>query len=234
VSAGARIKKVLLMMHESKSTYIPAAGLGFLTRFYDPLVRITCREVYFKKRMLDLAEIRPDQTVLDVGCGTGTLLIQIHRLQNSVKLFGLDGDPEILSIAESKAEHTGAGANWLHAYSTSIPLEDNSMDLVTNSLMIHHLMPDDKSKTFTEMYRVLKPGGKLVLVDWGKPSNLFFRGLFKFIRVLDGHPNTSDHLHGNIPQRIRDSGFADVEIKEKINTMLGTLDLITAKKPINH
>jgi len=222
------------MMHESESTYIPAAGLDFLTRFYDPLVRITCREEYFKERMLDLAEIRPGQTVLDVGCGTGTLLIQIHRQQNSVKLFGLDGDPEILSIAESKAEKTGAGITWLHAYSTSIPLEDNTRDLVTNSLMIHHLRPDDKSKTFAEMYRVLKPGGKLVLVDWGKPSNLFFRGLFKFIRVLDGHPNTFDHLHGKIPQLIRDSGFADVEIKGKINTMLGTLNLITAKKPINH
>jgi SAM-dependent methyltransferase len=98
MSAGSGIKKVLLIMTESKSTYIPAAGLGFLTRFYDPLVRITCREVYFKKRMLELAEIRPDQTVLDVGCGTGTLLIQIHRQQNSVKLFGLDGDSEIKPI----------------------------------------------------------------------------------------------------------------------------------------
>jgi 2-polyprenyl-3-methyl-5-hydroxy-6-metoxy-1,4-benzoquinol methylase len=210
--------------------YIPAAGFGFLTRLYDPLVRITCRETYFKKRLIETAEIKPGQHLLDVGCGTGTLLMQIHQFKASVYLHGLDGDADILKLAHEKVRNTDANINWLHAYSTNIPVEDASMDIVTNSLMIHHLMPDQKMETFREMYRVLKPGGRMVLVDWGKPSNMLFRSLFKFIRILDGHPNTLNHLNGEIPEMIKNADFRDVQIIEKINTTFGTLDLITATK----
>ncbi len=216
-----------------KKKYIPAAGFRFLTRLYDPIVRITCRETYFKKRMMEQLQPQQGSSVLDVGCGTGTLLLQIRSVHKNLSLYGLDGDSDILSIAATKANSTGASVNWIHAYSTEIPLEDNRMDKVANSLMIHHLMPEDKMATFREIHRVLKPGGRLVLVDWGKPSNIFFRALFKFIRLLDGHANTLDHLKGNIPDMIQTAGFEQVQITEKINTMLGTLDLITANKPIN-
>lgn len=218
------------MATQNNSNYVPAAGFKMLTRFYDPLVRITCREVYFKRRMLELVELQPGENVLDAGCGTGTLLLQISKHHPNALLHGLDGDGRILAIAKNKARQSGAEINWIEAFSTDIPLSDDSIDLVTNSLMVHHLLPADKKSTFAEMLRVLKSGGKLILVDWGKPSNPVFRGLFKFIRILDGHPNTYDHLNGNIPQLIGNAGFVNVEIKEKINTMLGTLDLITAQK----
>lgn len=210
---------------------MPAAGFKFLSRLYDPLVRITCRETYFKKRMIETAEIKPGQQILDVGCGTGTLLMQIHSQNGSVDLHGLDGDPEILNMARHKAEAASADVNWIQAYSTEIPLANNSLDLVTNSLMIHHLIPDDKIKTFNEIHRVMKPGGRLVLADWGKPSNLLYRILFKFIRILDGHKNTLDHLNGKIPVMIQSAGFEQVKITENIDTIFGTLDLVTAQKP---
>ncbi|TVQ07957.1 MAG: hypothetical protein EA364_16135 [Balneolaceae bacterium] len=49
-------------------------------------------------------------------------------------------------------------------------------------------------------------------------------------RILDGHPNTLDHLEGNIPEILQKAGFKQVELHEKINTIFGTLDLITANK----
>jgi ubiquinone/menaquinone biosynthesis C-methylase UbiE len=146
------------------------------------------------------------------------------------KVIGLDPDEKILNIAKNEALSVNADINWIYGFSTEINLPDRSIDLVTNSLMVHHLQLEDKIETFHEVLRVLKPGGKLVLVDWGKPSNFIYYILYQLVRILDGFNNTKPHQNGDLPQLLIDAGFKEVKVIEKINTILGTLNLITAMK----
>ena len=79
--------------------YIPALGHAWLTGLYDPVLRITMREATFKSRLVAQADLRPGHRVLDIGCGTATLTIEIKRSQPAAEVVGLDGDPEVLRRA---------------------------------------------------------------------------------------------------------------------------------------
>jgi 2-polyprenyl-3-methyl-5-hydroxy-6-metoxy-1,4-benzoquinol methylase len=69
----------------NQKEFVPTAGYSFLMRLYDPIVRITCREKYFKKKMIQIANIKPNYEILDVCCGTGTLLLLINSKNNCVR-----------------------------------------------------------------------------------------------------------------------------------------------------
>jgi cyclopropane fatty-acyl-phospholipid synthase-like methyltransferase len=81
-------------MKASSNSYIPALRYRWLTRFYDPIVRVTTRERTFKEALLRQAEIQAGQRVLDLGCGTGTLATMVKCSYPSAEVFGLDADAE--------------------------------------------------------------------------------------------------------------------------------------------
>jgi precorrin-6B methylase 2 len=87
--------------------YIPALGHAWLTGFYDPVLRATMREATFKSRLVAQAELRPGHRVLDIGCGTATLTIEIKRSQPEAEVVGLDGDPDVLRRAAAKVAAAG-------------------------------------------------------------------------------------------------------------------------------
>jgi cyclopropane fatty-acyl-phospholipid synthase-like methyltransferase len=74
--------------------FIPALRYHWLTRFYDPIVRLTTRESTFKGTLLRQADIQAGHRVLDLGCGTGTLATMVKRSYRSAEVFGLDADAE--------------------------------------------------------------------------------------------------------------------------------------------
>lgn len=96
----------------------------------------------------------------DVGCGTGTLAILAKTQAGaSVELHGQDASPQM--IARQKAAQAGVNIDFRPALVEAIDAPDNSLDLVLSSLMVHHLPGDLKAKAFGEIYRVLKPGGRV-------------------------------------------------------------------------
>jgi len=212
------------------NNYIPALRFSALTRFYDPVVRMTTRERRVKQQLLKFAAIAPGTTVLDLGCGTGTMTIWLKQLYPSVKVIGLDADPAILEIARTKAERAGVEITFLEANATDIPLPDGAVQSVVSSLFFHHLRTEQKRAVLAEVLRILKSGGELHISDWGRPSNLLMRGLFLFVQLLDGFTTTRDSVEGRLPQLIEETGVRLFREITYFNTILGTLRQFRATK----
>jgi len=220
-------------MSKTTDSYIPALKYNWLTALYDPVVALTTRERRFKKRLIVQANLADDQTILDVGCGTGTLACWIKQHYPEARVFGLDGDKNILLIAERKARKTNAEIMFDLGLSYELPYPDNTFDRVVSSLFFHHLTETQKRKTFTEILRVLKPGGEMHISDWGKPANTLMRILFYIVQLLDGFETTSENVKGLLPLIVKDSGFKAVVEQSEIQTVFGTLSLFSAEKSLN-
>ncbi len=219
------------MPEKKDASYVPALRFRWLTPFYDAVVGITVRERTFKKALLQQAAIQPGQRVLDVGCGTGTLCLLIKQTQPQAEVVGVDGDPEILALAQNKARKAGVAVQFDHGLSTELPYPDAHFDRVLSTLFFHHLSPEDKKRTAAELFRVLKPGGELHIADWGKAANPLMRGLFWGIQILDGFENTRDNINGKLPDIFREAGFGEVQQMQAINTLFGTMALYRGVKP---
>jgi ubiquinone/menaquinone biosynthesis C-methylase UbiE len=211
--------------------YIPAARWRVFTRVYDPVIALTMRE----RRWRDLMAARVDADLpeggvsVDLGCGTGTFAIALGARRPDAELIGVDGDPQILELARAKPG--AAGIQWLQGLAQELPLEDGSADVLTTSLVLHHLLPDDKRAALAEAARVLRPGGRLHVADWGRPHGPLLSGAFFVAQAIDGFDRTRDHRAGRLPRFIEEAGFGPVETYGRLRTGFGSLDLLTAARP---
>ncbi len=211
--------------------YVPALGLRGLTRFYDPVIRLTTREANFKRRLLEQASIEPGQRVLDLGCGTGTLAIEAKRTCPGAEIVGLDGDPEVLERARRKAEAAGVGIQLDEGLSTALPYGEGSFDTVLATLFFHHLTGEAKRTTVREIARVLRPGGELHVADFGRPADPLMKALFWQIRLADGIEQTRDNVAGRLPAIFEEGGLEGAAETDRLRTAFGTLALYRARKP---
>jgi ubiquinone/menaquinone biosynthesis C-methylase UbiE len=175
-----------------------------------------------------LGGVPPGGHVVDVGAGTGTLAIAIALARPDVTVTAVDGDPEILALAQAKP---GAeGVRWRGGLADDLPVGAATADAVVSSLVLHHLDLSTKQRALTQMRRVLRPGGRLHIADWGRPATPLLRASFFVLQVLDGFDGTRDHAAGRIPALVRAAGFADVHVHRRLRTAWGTLELIAASK----
>jgi ubiquinone/menaquinone biosynthesis C-methylase UbiE len=215
---------------ERGSGYLPALRFQALTRIYDPVVRLTSREARFKELLVDQAAPAAGQRILDLGCGTGTLALQVKQREAGAQVVGLDADPEMLAQARRKAEQAGVELELTEGFSTELPYEDASFDRVLSTLFFHHLDPEPKRRTAREIARVLKKGGELHVADWGRPSDPVMGTAFLGIRLLDGFENTADNVHGRLPAIFEEAGLRRAEQTDRLRTVLGTMALYRAER----
>lgn len=212
---------------EKPKRYIPALRFRWLTPLYDPLLRRGMREEGFKRQLIAQSSILPGMRVLDLGCGTGTLTVMIKQAHPGARVTGLDGDPEVLSIAREKAEKAGMEIEFFHALADDLPFPDHHFERVLTSLVVHHLDPGQKRAAFQEVYRVLRPGGELHLLDFGVPRSLYGRTLSHIIAHLE---EARENIRGELPGMIRSVGFSQVEENGFFTTVVGDLTEIKAVK----
>lgn len=157
-------------MSEAPKAYLPAAGRDWALPFYDPFVKLFGGDAA-RKVLIDQAAVRPSQRILDIGCGTGTLAVQLKQLHPDIELTALDPDPKALARAGHKARRAGGAVKFDRGYSDDLPYPDSSFDRVFSSFMYHHLRPEDKEKTLREVHRVLRPGGSFHMLDFAGPES---------------------------------------------------------------
>jgi ubiquinone/menaquinone biosynthesis C-methylase UbiE len=208
--------------------YIPALGHDLMTPLYDPLLRWVMREGRFKHRLVEQAGVRGGQSVLDLGCGTGTLAVMVKLAQPEAEMVGLDGDANVLRIARAKADRAGVNLLLHLGMAYEIPYQDGYFDRVLSSLMLHHLTAGDKQRTLAEAFRVLRSGGELHVVDFGPPRTFYSR-LAAFVSARA--EQVADNVRGRLPEMFREAGFENVGETGQLMTVAGALSFYRARKP---
>jgi ubiquinone/menaquinone biosynthesis C-methylase UbiE len=211
----------------SSHDYIPAAGHDRFLRFYDPLTRLLGAE-RVRARLLDAARVQAGEEVLDLGCGTGALALQLKERQPDARVTGLDPDPKALALARNKAQAAGFEIAWREGYAGRAPFPAQSFDRVISSLMIHHLRSQEKRDAFRDVKRLLRPGGAFFLLDFGPARNLLDRGL---TAVFHHDERMADNLGGRLPEWLREAGFDEVREVESLRTLFGRVALYSGLSP---
>jgi len=143
--------------------------MGWMSpRYYDVL--LCCytrgRESRQRQEILDHAAIQPGESVLDVGCGTGTLAIMAADT-GADKILGVDPSPSMIRRAKHKAGKDRPNIEFEVGRCQALSADDDTFDVVLTTFTLHHIPGDEiQKKSLDEINRVLVPGGRLLLVDF--------------------------------------------------------------------
>jgi ubiquinone/menaquinone biosynthesis C-methylase UbiE len=209
-------------------TFVPPAGRHRLTPLYDPMVALTMRERTFRTRLVAQVAAGEPATLLEIGCGTGSLAVRLAQALPAASIVGLD--PDSGALARARAKDPSGRVDWREGSAVAAPLPDSSFDRVVASLVLHHLTTAEKRAALTEAHRLLRPGGRLHVADWGAPRDPVMQLAFLALRTLDGFERTHAHARGELPALIAQAGFAEVHCRDRLRTGWGALELLSAER----
>lgn len=214
--------------------YLPGMGKPWLMPLYDPFTRLIGAQRY-RARLISLAGISARQQVLDVGCGSGDLLVQVARAVPGAELTGLDPDGIALGRAARKFADLGTGVTLIRGYADQLPLADASLDHLVSSLAIHHVDDDARAAFAAEAHRVLRPGGKITILDFGGSSHDHGHGPLGHLRslvdtTLRKSPRLQLNLDSGLPDLLRAAGFADAAVIAQQQAFVGQLAYVQATR----
>jgi len=216
----------------AERTFTPALGRLGPARLYDPVLALT-RERLWRALAVMHAAPRPDDLIVDVGCGTGSTSLLLHRTEPRARVVGVDPDPGVLAIARRKAAAVRATVSWVTGMGDALPdlLNAAPADTAVSTLVLHQCPMRTKRAILASMYAVLRPGGKLVIADYGLQRTALMRLAFRTVQLADGFSDTRPNAEGVLPRLMTEAGFTDVREAEVVPTVTGSISVYVASRP---
>jgi ubiquinone/menaquinone biosynthesis C-methylase UbiE len=178
------------------------------------------------RMVIGMARIKAGDKVLDVGCGTGDLTLAAQGSAGPTGLaIGIDPSPEGIAVAQRKARRLNALTKFEVGLIENLNFPDETFDVAISRLMIHHLPDGLKRRGFAETYRVLKPGGRLFMVDFKPPSSPI---MMHIAIAAVGHRMVAESKVWAVPQILADAGFVEVASGPTRSALMA---FVSGKKP---
>jgi ubiquinone/menaquinone biosynthesis C-methylase UbiE len=207
--------------------YMPAAQHDALLPAYDVLTRVLgITKVH--RTLVEQAELADGHRVLEIGSGTGTLTIRAKRSRPRANVIGVDPDPLALARARRKL-HGQTGIRFDHGYAQTLPYADGEFDRVLSSMMLHHLDSDAKAAAAAEVFRALRPGGRLHLVDVDADVNEHDGRVARF---LARRQHAAAHFGESIPGLLSTAGFDCAALGTRRLSVIGRVTFFSATRPV--
>ena len=151
-----------------------------VAKSYERMTRTPPFKLLRKKVISQLKKLNLAGNLIDLGCGSGNLIIQIANSFPNLELIGVDVSNEIISIAEKQAKEHSVESRITFKIGnvTNLPFPDNSIDFIVSTFSLHHW--SEPIKGFKEIFRVLKKNGTCLIFDFRRNSRRFFYEFLTF------------------------------------------------------
>jgi ubiquinone/menaquinone biosynthesis C-methylase UbiE len=207
--------------------YIPALSIAGLTKYYDAAMATIFQERRYRMPLVAALDVKAGERVLDVGCGTGTLTLLLAQHTPAGLVAGIDIDPQMLVAAQGKTAGQEDRITVQAGSAAVLPYADATFAWVVSSLMFHHLPTPRKLAMLREVHRVLTPGGRLALLDFGPVGQGAVAEAAA--ALLGGFEEAGDNLAGRVPLFMRAEGFVNVRVHDV--AFGGVIKLYAGSKP---
>jgi ubiquinone/menaquinone biosynthesis C-methylase UbiE len=180
---------------------------AFVYDFLEPFFLLGKQSEYDLK-IVSLLDLKPSDRVLDIGCGTGLLCSMIAGKLDAAQggaVVGIDAAGKMVEVARKKRQTETCRFEAMAA--EELAFTDHYFDAAVSSLFFHHVQLDLKKKALSEAWRVLKPGGKLVIADMHIPTTWMGALVSHVSRWFFMQPQIGENTRGVLPGLIESAGF---------------------------